>query len=77
MRDTLNTEALLSPPLPKTDGVPVGTEIVVGRFTCTRRSRDWHAFIDGNRTLWGCGKSPNEAIGSAYANNTELFEVSK
>lgn len=30
----------------------------------TPRTSDYHAHIEGNKTLWECGKTPNEAIGA-------------
>ena len=36
-----------------------------------KRSGDWHAQIKGQPGLWGCGKTPDEAVGSMARNHAE------
>lgn len=33
-------------------------------ITITKRADDYHAHIDGDKRLWGCGRTPREAVGS-------------
>jgi hypothetical protein len=35
------------------------------------RSSDYHAQIKGHPELWGCGKNPDEAVGSMVRNHSE------
>lgn len=47
------------------------TKIVV-----TFRSRDVHAAIDGTSgKKWGCGRTPDEAIGALVRSHPEAFDV--
>lgn len=40
-----------------------------------RRSSDVLAFIEGNRSLWDCGKSAAEAIGNLVITHPEHFAI--
>jgi hypothetical protein len=33
------------------------------KITVEKRSEDYMAFVNDDRRIWGCGKSPQEAIG--------------
>jgi hypothetical protein len=33
------------------------------------RPSDWHACINGNETLWGCGKTVEEAVAATLRNH--------
>lgn len=33
-------------------------------ITLRKRSDDWHACINGDERLWGCGKTIDDAIGN-------------
>ena len=45
------------------------------KINVTKRMADFHACIDGELGLWGCGKSVDEAIGSLVLNHPEMFDV--
>lgn len=40
-----------------------------------RRSRDWHAALNGDARLWGCGATIPDAIGSAIHTHADLFGI--
>lgn len=42
------------------------------KITVVKRSSDFMAYLDGNKALWGCGKSPGEAVASVvYSHQRE------
>ena len=42
------------------------------KITVVKRVSDYMAYLDGNKALWGCGKSPNEAVASVvYSHQRE------
>jgi len=46
------------------------------RIIYTKRSSDWHACLEGQPAIWGCGKSVDEAVGALVRNHPEQFGVS-
>ncbi len=34
------------------------------KIVVTRRSDDYHACLESNTGIWGCGRNPMEAVGS-------------
>jgi len=44
-------------------------------ITVNRRTDDYHAHFKGDRRLWGCGKSPMEAIGDVVLSHAYLIGV--
>ena len=45
-------------------------------ITVVKRSSDFIAYIDGDKSLWGCGKSPNEAVASVVYSHKDSLEIS-
>ncbi len=41
----------------------------------TRRSKDFHACIDGQVDMWSSGKTANEAIGNLIRQYPALFKI--
>jgi len=42
------------------------TENIMTKIVVTKRAGDYHACINGNPKLWGCGDTISEAIKQAY-----------
>ena len=42
-------------------------------LTLRRRANDWHCHINDNEALWGCGKTPGEAIGETVRNHPAIL----
>jgi hypothetical protein len=40
-----------------------------------RRPDDYMAYLQGHKTIWGCGKSISEAIGDVIQSHPESFGV--
>lgn len=38
------------------------------KIVITKRTDDWHACIDGDSSVWDCGRTPNEAVGALVRN---------
>ncbi|MBA3732822.1 hypothetical protein H0W91_00410 [Patescibacteria group bacterium] len=45
------------------------------KIILTKRSHDWHACLDGNTVIWGCGESPKEAIGDLIYSHQAMFPI--
>lgn len=45
------------------------------RIIVTERASDYHACIDGDPKLWGCGDTIAEAIGSCIMNHKECTDI--
>lgn len=45
------------------------------KLVVTRRSDDYHVCINGNQTLWGCGKSIDEAIGDCVRTHSDELGI--
>jgi predicted RNase H-like HicB family nuclease len=45
------------------------------KIVVTKRSEDYHACLDGHPEIWGCGKTPNEAIGNLISAHTDTFKI--
>jgi predicted RNase H-like HicB family nuclease len=45
------------------------------KIIVTTRSNDYHAAIDGQSEIWGCGKTPREAVGNLVEAHKENFGV--
>jgi hypothetical protein len=41
----------------------------------TKRADDYHACIEGQPSFWGCGKTPDAAVGSLVQSHPEQFSV--
>lgn len=41
----------------------------------TRRSDDYHACLENDPRIWGCGESVTEAIGDLISSNQALFNI--
>ena len=41
-----------------------------------KRSNDWQAYLIENTAIWGCGKSPDEAIGNLICSHQDTFHIS-
>lgn len=42
------------------------------KIVITKRASDYHACLGGDPEIWGCGKTPNEAIGDMFMSHTDL-----
>jgi hypothetical protein len=47
----------------------------VNRIVVTKRSQDYHACIEGELGLWGCGATSTAAIGDLVSSHYEHFGV--
>jgi hypothetical protein len=54
----------------KRSGAPCPRKIIV-----EERSHDWMAFLEGQRGIWGCGRTPYEAIGNCVNAHREMFGI--
>lgn len=45
------------------------------KLVVTRRSDDYHVCINGDKTLWGCGKTIDEAIGSCVRSHRDRLGI--
>ena len=45
------------------------------KIVITRRKADYHAQIENRPEIWGCGQSPNAALGDLFRSHSELFAV--
>ena len=43
------------------------------KITVEKRSEDYMAFVNDDRRIWGCGKSPQEAIGDAIMSHVAMI----
>ena len=43
------------------------------KITVVKRSNDYMAFINDNRRLWGCGRSPKAAIGDVVIHHADAL----
>jgi len=41
----------------------------------TKRTSDYHACLKDHPELWGCGNSPNAAIGNLIASHGVTFDI--
>lgn len=42
----------------------------------TPRSHDYHACLVGHTEIWGCGKTPNEAVSDLVCSHKKIFKDS-
>lgn len=45
------------------------------KILITKRSFDYHACIEGDKTRWGSGKTAEEAIGSLIMSHPDPFNI--
>lgn len=45
------------------------------KIIVTKRSDDYHACLEGYPGIWGCGRTPNEAIGSLITAHADMFKI--
>jgi hypothetical protein len=45
------------------------------KIVVTQRLSDYHACLADNTAIWGCGKSPSEAIGDLIRSHRERFQI--
>lgn len=48
---------------------------IMMKIVVTKRSDDYHACLDGHPEIWGCGKTPNEAIGNLITAHADTFRI--
>ncbi len=46
------------------------------RIIIRKRANDYIAFIEGMEECWGCGKTPNQAIGDLIASRADAVRIS-
>lgn len=45
------------------------------KIVVTKRSDDYHACLEINSRIWGCGKTPDEAIGKLITTHADMFNI--
>lgn len=45
------------------------------KIVVRKRGDDYHAWLDGHPEIWGCGKTPDEAIGKLITAHTDTFNI--
>ena len=45
------------------------------KITIEKRSDDWMAYLDGDRRIWDCGRSPQSAIGNLVLSHQENMGI--
>ena len=46
-----------------------------GVFTILKRWDDWHACINGDKRLWDCGATPEEAMSRCQLTHPEAYRT--
>lgn len=47
----------------------------LSKIIVTNRGHDFHAALNGDTRLWGCGKTPDVAIGDALRTHADRFGI--
>ena len=45
------------------------------RLKVTKRTGDWHCCVEGDESVWGCGKTIAEAIGNLVWSHADWFGI--
>ncbi len=45
------------------------------KITITKRGEDYHACLEGQPQIWGCGKTSDEAVGNLIRAHTDTFNI--
>jgi hypothetical protein len=57
------------------DNLPINTK-VCNYCPLTKRSDDYHACLENNTKIWGCGNSQDKAIGDLINAHRDIFNIS-
>lgn len=49
--------------------------MIINRIIVEKRIDDFIAYIEGDRTIWGCGNTKNAAIGNLVSTHQDVFGI--